>query len=309
MALARAAVWPSRQHRTLRSAPVAAAVVDVELRPVSPFDLARSARFQGCGTRAFREGVLRLRFAAAGEPAAAAVHQRPDGSLVARIEAADETAAVDHLRFALGTGRRPPPLPGARRARRAARPLLRNLRGCECCGSRPWRTPRCGLRRAADHVGRGPADRAPNHRGVGAAGADDLRLPPDGAALGALSPPGWRPAGWPADGRRAGAALPHARPRPPARPPDGRRRAPADPRAAPRPVERGRDLPAGAGRHDHGLVGDLGLIRLYERLHGVRRRPRRTRRRCSAVGRVAGLASVYLLHHPLTRRRGPVDGS
>ena len=128
---------------------MAAAVVDVELRPVSPFDLARSARLQGCGTRAFREGVLRLRFAAAGEPAAAAVYQRPDGPLVARVEAGDEAAAVDHLRFALGTDDdRRPFLARAERDALMA-PLRAACAGCACCGSRPWRTPRCGPSRGS----------------------------------------------------------------------------------------------------------------------------------------------------------------
>ena len=66
----------------------------------------------------------------------------------------------------------------------------------------------------------------------------------------------------------------------------------------------------GLGRHEHGLVGDLGLIRLYERLHGVRAATSEdTATMLQPWGEWAGLASVYLLHHPLTRRRGPVDGS
>src|SRR5262245_53471039 len=73
----------------------------VVLGPRGDYDLSRSARFQGCGTRRFSEGVLRLRFHAGGAPAAAAVRQRVDGRLEAQIAADALEAASEPLRFAL----------------------------------------------------------------------------------------------------------------------------------------------------------------------------------------------------------------
>ena len=142
-------------------------------------------------------------------------------------------------------------------------------------------------------------------------GADDLRPPPDGAALGALSPARLEACGL--AGRRATALVRLCR----TLDLDRLRDHPTD--AVVRRLTREPQLGLwsagviclqGLGRHDHGLVGDLGLIRLYERLHGV---PAATSEDTATLlqpwGEWAGLASVYLLRHPLTERRGPVDGS
>ena len=51
----------------------------------------------------------------------------------------------------------------------------------------------------------------------------------------------------------------------------------------------------GLGRYEHGLVGDLGLIKLCAALLGRRAEAEDTRRLLEPYGEWAGLASVYLL--------------
>jgi 3-methyladenine DNA glycosylase/8-oxoguanine DNA glycosylase len=55
----------------------------------------------------------------------------------------------------------------------------------------------------------------------------------------------------------------------------------------------------GFGRYDHGLVGDLGLMRLWAAVHGEWPDPEETAAMLAPYGEWAGLASVYLLRHPL----------
>ena len=136
---------------------------ETELRPRSPFHLAASARFQGCGTRSFRDGVLRLAFRAGTEPARAVVTQRADGRLLVRIEAGDVSTAVDHVRFALGTDDDITPF-----LERAADDAVlggvvrRQRAGCACYGCRasPMRPsaawPASSSRRARPGASSGP---------------------------------------------------------------------------------------------------------------------------------------------------------
>jgi 3-methyladenine DNA glycosylase/8-oxoguanine DNA glycosylase len=60
----------------------------------------------------------------------------------------------------------------------------------------------------------------------------------------------------------------------------------------------------GLGRHEHGLVGDLGLIRLCGHLLGRPATPEDTAALLEPWGEWAGLASNLYLHHPLARQRG-----
>jgi 3-methyladenine DNA glycosylase/8-oxoguanine DNA glycosylase len=60
----------------------------------------------------------------------------------------------------------------------------------------------------------------------------------------------------------------------------------------------------GLGRYDHGLVGDLGLIRLCSALAGRPADAGDTARLLERYGEWAGLASVYLLMHPLAGAAG-----
>src|SRR6185295_5082558 len=69
--------------------------------PKAPYSLALSARMKSDTTRVFRAGVLTMAFEAADAPALAQVHQRPDGSLVVRVDAPDPDSALDRVRFVL----------------------------------------------------------------------------------------------------------------------------------------------------------------------------------------------------------------
>jgi hypothetical protein len=61
----------------------------------------------------------------------------------------------------------------------------------------------------------------------------------------------------------------------------------------------------GLGRWEHGLVGDLGLVRLLSALRGRTVEPQETTALLEPWGEWAGLASLWLLGHPLARRVGP----
>ena len=60
---------------------------------------------------------------------------------------------------------------------------------------------------------------------------------------------------------------------------------------------------SGLGRTEHGLVGDLGLIRMCTHLLGRPATADDTARLLARYGRWAGVASVHLLRHPLARTR------
>lgn len=73
-------------------------VVETVLTPRGPYSLARSAAAGSCPTRRFRGGVLELAVDVAAAPARAVVVQRRDGDLTVRMEASDPDAALDLLR-------------------------------------------------------------------------------------------------------------------------------------------------------------------------------------------------------------------
>ena len=125
---------------------------------------------------------------------------------------------------------------------------------------------------------------------------DRLHAPPSGQALGRLAPAELRRLGLHA---RRGAALVRlcalARP--------GRLRDVPSPDVAGRllreralgPWSLGVVSPEGLGRWDHGLVGDLGLVKLLGALSGRRVEGWETEELLAPYGEWAGLASVYLL--------------
>ena len=278
---------------------------ETELRPRSPFHLAASARFQGCGTRTFREGVLRVAFRAGGDPARAVVTQRADGRLLVRVEAADVPAAIDHVRFALGAeddispflerAAADPLLGSVVRRQRGLRPLrlssvahasLRAMAGQLISSSEARRIERAVIATTM------PRDR-------------DLRLPPSTADLAALTPARLERVGL--AGRRAAALVRvcrtlelerlHEHPTPAVV-----RRIVREPQLG--PWTAGVICLEGLGRYEHGLVGDLGLIRLCERQLGRPATADDTAALLARWGEWAGLASTYYLHHPLAGTRG-----
>ena len=285
--------------------------LETVLRPAPPYSLADSVEGWAGGTRRMRGGVLDLWDLAAGAPVRIRLAQAGDGTLAA--QAAWEDAAVpadavhDRLRFLLALDVDHTPF------LRVARedPLLREL-ARRRPGIRPLR-----LAGSAAHALLAAAcgqlvswkEAVRVHAGVlraCTAERDGLRLPPTQADLGALSPARMRAAGLAA--RRAAALVRVAR-------------GPALERLAGRPREqmvaaiaRERDLGPwsaavvaiyGLGRYDHGLVGDLGLMRLMAARTGAVPRPEETAALLEPYGEWAGLASVYLLRHPLARRVGP----
>jgi 3-methyladenine DNA glycosylase/8-oxoguanine DNA glycosylase len=60
----------------------------------------------------------------------------------------------------------------------------------------------------------------------------------------------------------------------------------------------------GLGRYDHGLVGDLGLMRLCTEVLGRPAEVEDTRQLLDRYGAWAGLASLHLVGHPYASRRG-----
>ena len=280
--------------------------MEVLLSPRRPYSLRASAFGTAGGTRRWAGEALEVAYLAAGRPARARVWQRADGRLGARIDAPEPEAAHDALRALLAVDVDHGPF--LRQARRD--PLMRDL-ALRHAGLRPMRLSTVAhalVRALCGQLVTGRTamgtERALLRRCAPEAGG--LRAPPTAAQVAALAPAqavacGLAP-------RRAAALVRCAREL---------------------PLERLRDLGAedlarrvcrerwlgpwslgvislyGLGRYEHALVGDLGLMRLWAAERGRWPQAGETAELVSGYGEWAGLASVYLLHHPLARRRGP----
>ena len=286
--------------------------LETVLRPAPPYRLADSVEGWAGGTRRMRAGVLDLWDLAAGVPVRIRMHQRGDGMIAATAAWEDAaggaprtstTACASCSPWTSTTRRscawpaRTPCWPSWRAAGPGIRPLrlaggaAHALLAAACGQLVSWKE--------AVRVHAGVLRACTEER-------DGLRLPPAQADLAALSPARARAAGLAA--RRAAALVRVSR-------------GPALERLAGRPREqmvaaiaRERDLGPwsagvvaiyGLGRYDHGLVGDLGLMRLMAAGRGEVPRPEETAALLEPYGEWAGLASVYLLRHPLARRVGP----
>jgi 3-methyladenine DNA glycosylase/8-oxoguanine DNA glycosylase len=264
-------------------------MISVEVRPRGPYSLALSARLASDATRSFRDGVFTARLPAGD----AAAWQCPDGTV--RIRAAGEDAAAQ-LRFCLALDDDHTPF----LVRFADDPLLGRATRV-VAGLRPVRTATVAhalLRALCGQLIDSRTARAIERRVVRAATPSEgaLRRPPTREDLARLSPAQLRSLGLHA---RRGATL-------------ARICAALDP-------ERLRSLPGasvrerlgrerglgpwsvgvvclqGLGRFDHGLEGDLGLIKLLAALRGRRVDAWETAELLAPYGEYAGLASVYLL--------------
>jgi 3-methyladenine DNA glycosylase/8-oxoguanine DNA glycosylase len=286
--------------------PVPAMRLETTLRPARPYSLADSVRGAAGGTRRLRSGVLDLWDLVDGTPVRMRVGQRPDGTLAAWADGAPPERALERLRFLLALDVDHSPF--LRRARRD--PLLRDL-VLRTPGMRPMRRASpahallaavCGQLvawREAVRLERRVLALATGRR-------DGLTLPPSQAQLAGLAPARLRACGLAAPRAAALARV--------ARGPELARlasRTAAQVRAA---VTRERGLGPwsagvialyGLGRYDLGLVGDLGLVRLMAWTRGVAPAPEETAELLAPYEEWAGLASQYLLLHPLARRRGP----
>lgn len=271
-------------------------VSETSLRPRGPYSLRLSGTRSSDRTRRFRDGVLTCAYEAGGEAALADVWQRPDGELRVRLEAPDPAPALDTLRFLLALDDDHTEF--LRRFR--ADPLLRRATSL-LCGLRPLRTGTvthalvkalCGQLISAREARRVEARLlcacAHEHGG--------LTLPPTREAFAPRSPAELSRHGLVA--RKAAALVRISR----AFDVERLRGVPTD--VAVRRIAGERTLGPwsagviclyGLGRYEHGLVGDLGLVKLCTRLLGRPATAEDTAELLAPYGEWAGLASVYLL--------------
>jgi DNA-3-methyladenine glycosylase II len=282
------------------------------LRPAAPYLLAASAGPPD-PCRRFRGGVLQLTFRMAEACASARVWQRRDGTLGVRLWADDPAGAHDRLcdLLQLRLDHRP------FLALAARDPLLRPLRG-RMAGMRPHvlGSPEQALvRGVAGQLIRASEAYRIERRLVAdlmppAADADGLRVPPRAGDLRAAHPARFQRAGL----SPARAALVGRAARLDWDALAGRPTAELEARLR---TIRGIGvwtaavvLIRGFGRLERGLAGDLALIRLTASLTGRPADAEDSERLLERYGPWAGLASVWLLHHPLAHARGrPVGGA
>ncbi len=270
--------------------------LETAIRPRGPYSLELSARRAGDRTRVFRDGLLTCVLEAGGDPALARVWQLRDGTLGVRLDSAEPEAALERLRFVLAADadhteflRRfgSDPLIGHATFRlRGLRPLrtatvthalLRALCG-QLIAAREARRIEARLLRACsgEHAG--------------------LALPPGRSAFAPRSPAELSAHGLVA--RKASALVRLCREL------DLERLHDVPTAVAVARICRERSLGPwsagvicleGLGRYEHGLVGDLGLVKLCSRLLGRDATAADTAELLAGYGEWAGLASVYLL--------------
>ncbi|MFL5915105.1 MAG: DNA-3-methyladenine glycosylase family protein [Gaiellaceae bacterium] len=268
-------------------------MVEIAVRPRGPYSLALSARLAGDATRRVREGLVTAR-CGGGE---ARAFQSQDGTVTIRSESATAAEKLrwmlalddDHSEFLLRfagdplVGRATKHLRGFRPVRTAtvAQALLRAVCG-QLIDSKTARS----LERSVI--------RALQGRAVAATG---LSEPPTTSTLAAAAPFELRRLGL--HERRGAAVVRLCR----SLELERLHELPTD--AVVRRLERERGLGPwsagvvcleGLGRYEHGLVGDLGLVKLVRRLSGRRTvETWETAELLEPYGEWAGLASVYLL--------------
>ena len=268
-------------------------MVEIAVRPRGPYSLALSARLAGDATRRVREGLVTARCGGG----VARAFQSQDGTVTIRSESATAAEKLrwmlalddDHSEFLLRfagdplVGRATKHLRGFRPVRTAtvAQALLRAVCG-QLIDSKTARS----LERSVI--------RALQSRAVAATG---LSEPPTTSTLAAAAPFELRRLGL--HERRGAAVVRLCR----SLELERLHEIPTD--AVVRRLERERGLGPwsagvvcleGLGRYEHGLVGDLGLVKLVRRLSGRRTvETWETAELLEPYGEWAGLASVYLL--------------
>jgi 3-methyladenine DNA glycosylase/8-oxoguanine DNA glycosylase len=270
--------------------------LETTIVPRPPYSLALSARMRSDTTRRLRDGVLTVALEADDCAALARVHQRPDGTLAARIEGERPEAALAKLRFVLAVDD-----DHTEFLRRFGSDRFIGMATFRLRGLRPLRTATvthallralCGqlisAREARRIEARCIAAAAPVHAG--------LNLPPNRSTYASWSPARLCSHGLVA--RKASALVRISR----SFDLERLRNVPTD--AAVRRIEQERMLGPwsagvicleGLGRYEHGLVGDLGLMRLCTRLLGREATVEDTVELLRPYGEWAGLASIYLL--------------
>jgi len=267
---------------------------ELAVTPQGPYSLALSARTASDATRTFRDGLLTQVLAVDGRVEAARAWQSAGGSVTIR---ADSAASAERLRWLLAldddhsgflVAVRDDPLLG-----RASRELR---------GLRPVRVPTVAhalLRAFCGQLIEAKRARQMERtivRSLCAEGPERLHLAPTASDLGALAPSQLRRLGLHA---RRGAALVRI-----SRSLDVERLHDQPTEAIVRRLGRERGLGPwsvgvvcleGLGRYDHGLVGDLGLVKLLRAMRGREVESWETAELLEPYGQWAGIASVYLL--------------
>ena len=267
---------------------------ELAVAPRGPYSLALSARTASDATRTFRDGLLTQVLAIDGRVETARAWQSPGGSVTIR---ADSAASGKRLRWLLAldddhsgflVAVRDDPLLG-----RASRELR---------GLRPVRVPTVAhalLRAFCGQLIEAKRARQMERtivRTLCAEGPERLHVAPTASDLGALAPSQLRRLGLHA---RRGAALVRI-----CRSLDLERLHDQPTEAIVRRLGRERGLGPwsvgvvcieGLGRYDHGLVGDLGLVKLLRAMRGREVEGWETAELLEPYGEWAGIASVYLL--------------
>ncbi len=270
--------------------------LETVLRPTGPYALQACARSASDRTRSFRDGLLTMVFEAGGEPALARVWQTTDGRLSVRLESRAPEAAFETLRFILAVdadhseflrrfrndpliGRMPPRLRGLRplRTGTVTHALVKALCGQLIAAREARRIEARLLAVAADE-----------HAG--------LNLPPRRSTFAPLAPASLCAYGLVA--RKASALVRISRGL------DLEKLRSVPTAAAVTRIVQERTLGPwsagviclyGLGRYEHGLVGDLGLIKLCTARLGRPATAEDTADLLAPYDEWAGLASLYLL--------------
>jgi 3-methyladenine DNA glycosylase/8-oxoguanine DNA glycosylase len=282
--------------------------LETTIVPRPPYSLALSARLKSDATRVLRDGVLTMVFEAGEARALAKVSQRPDGSLLARIESSAADAALEKLRFILAADADHAPF-----LARFARDRLIGRATRELAGLRPLRTATVThalLKAVCGQLIQAKAARVLENKLVRIASPEHegFRLPPVRSTFGRFTH-----AELARDGlvsRKAAALLRITHEL------DLERLHGVPTDTAAGRVERERGLGPwsagmiclyGLGRYERGLVGDLGLVKLCGSLNGRWADAEDTRELLRPYEEWAGLASVFLLaSSPKKKRTSPV---
>lgn len=272
-------------------------MVEVAVRPRGPYSLALSARLAGDATRRVREGLVTARCGGG----VARAFQSPDGSVTIRSESA---TAAEKLRWMLALDD-----DHSEFLRRFADDPLLGCATKHLRGLRPVRTATVAqalLRAVCGQLIDSKTARALEHRVIRALQSRDadvsvpgtgLSEPPTTSALAAAAPFELRRLGL---HERRGAAVVRL-----CRSLELERLHGLPTDTVARRLERERGLGPwsagvvcleGLGRYEHGLVGDLGLVKLVRALRGRREiEAWETAELLEPYGEWSGLASVYLL--------------
>lgn len=282
-------------------------ITDARITPRGPYALARSAATGGCPTRRLRSGVLTLALDAEGGPALARVAQSRDGTLEVRLDAPDPAAAMDLLRRCLAADLDLTPFSAMAAGDPVMGPITRRLRGMRPL---PLMSPAHALLRgvAGQLVRQVDALRVERAavRAVGRT-VGGLHVPLTTGELRGVTVPVLQSAGLAA--RRAEALVRAVR----AVTPDGLAAMPTE-RVVARlcaqpgigPWTAGVVCTAGLGRLDHGLVGDLGLVRILAATEGRVVESAETAVLLDRWAPYQALAAMYLIAgHPAARMSAP----